>query len=650
MPGRAAYRNLPRVPIRRLMERRRKSGGVRQHENRELEELRAVTRAIFANTSTAICIKDRDRRYVTVSRGMEEMTGRDAASMLGLVADDLLPEPIAQKSRTTDERVLAGDTVQFEDTVHIDGQERTFVVDKFPLRTETGDIFGIGGITTEVTPHRAAERQLRDAEARYRQMIETSTEGICMIDCDAVATVANARLAQMLGVEREEIVGASIVDFVRDEDHELVLHAVAARKPIHGEHLRLRRRDGGIVHARISSTPVTTDDGQVAGQMAMLSDVTAAREADAERAALERRLHETQRLGSLGRLVSGVAHDFNNLLSVIINYAEFASSQAEGDLKDDIAEISSAAAKAAELTNQLLVFSRGDMPQPQDIDVNERVRDVAQLLSRTVGEHVSLSTELAPRVPRVRIDPSRFEQILVNLVVNARDATADGGRLAIRTRAVDTPRGEVVSLAVSDTGCGMPRDVVEHACEPFFTTKAKFEGTGLGLATVHGIVTETDGDIKISSVVGEGTTVTVELPAVQARHEREHVSTSAEAAAGSAKRILLVEDEESVRSLTRRILSRKGYTVLDTASPRRAIELAEESDVDLLLTDVVMPGMSGPDLAEALVGAHPGLKVLFMSGYGDNGERLPEGTKILGKPFDADALAEHVAQALAEVN
>lgn len=605
-----------------------------------------MTRAILAHTSAAIYIKDRKRRYVAVSRGMQEILGCDAASMLGHVGDELLPEPVALIARTTDEQALAGETIRFEDTVELAGRQRTFVVEKFPLRARDGSIFGIGGVATEITPQRMAERHRDAAEARYHQMIETSTEGICMINCDGVATAANERLAQMLGVDRDAIVGTPVVKFVPEEDRDLVRRAVVARHPGHGDHLRLVRPDGEIVHVRISRTPLTTGDGEVAGQLAMLSDVTAARTADAERASLERRLHATQRLGSLGRLVSGVAHDFNNLLSVIINYAEFASSQAEGSLKEDIAEIRSAATKAAELTNQLLLFSRGEQTRPQEVDVNDRVRDIAQLLSRTLGEDIRLSTELAPNLPPILIDPGRFEQILLNLVINARDADAD--RITIRTRVLETPRGQVVSLTVGDTGSGMPPDVAERAFEPFFTTKTMSDGTGLGLATVKGIVTENDGDIRISSAIGEGTSVTVELPTAPARPGHD-VSASGDARA-EAKRILLVEDEESVRRLSHRILSRRGYDVLEAPSPDRALKLAKQGGIDLLLTDVVMPGTSGPELAETLVDALPDLKVLFMSGYGETAEHLPAGTSVLSKPFDADQLTTRVAETLAEGN
>ena len=390
------------------------------------------------------------------------------------------------------------------------------------------------------------------------------------------------------------------------------------------------------------------------------------------RAHLEAQLHQAQRLESIGQLAGGIAHDFNNLLAGIMNYAELVAAGLEGIegrhgpspevalVQADAGEILTVARRAADLVRQLLIFSRREVTSPVVLDLNDVVLDMEKLLVRTIGEDVDLQSSLRDGLPRTRIDRGQLEQVLMNLVVNARDAMPDGGRLTLMTSefhadasyaaAHAVSPGLYVRLTVSDTGHGMPIEVAQRAFEPFFTTKGRDKGTGLGLATVYGIVTQAGGDVSIYSEQGLGTTVRVNLPATT---DAVAVGEGAPAvpAEGRGEVILLVEDEEMVREPARRLLAQRGYRVLVAGSADEALEVAAGAEhLDLLLTDVVMPGLSGKELAELLAERRPGLPVLYMSGYSQDVIAhqgvLEEGVALVEKPFVAHDLLEAVRERL----
>ena len=382
----------------------------------------------------------------------------------------------------------------------------------------------------------------------------------------------------------------------------------------------------------------------------------------------QERLAQAQRLESLGQLAGGVAHDFNNLLAVILNYAEFAAEElaaaTESDwagrcesAHDDLEQISRAGERAASLTRQLLAFARREVVQPQVLDLDTVVSAVEEMLRRTLGEHVELAISLAGGLHPVLADPGRLEQVLVNLAVNARDAMPGGGTLTIDTSNItvdaesiaggsESPLGQQVRLRVSDTGTGMPPEVVAHAFEPFFTTKADDGGTGLGLATVYGILTQADGHIRIYSEPGGGTTFSITLPAT-ALAASPAASEVTYQRTPSGETVLVVEDEAALREVTRRILARNGYQVITAASGPEALEIARNypGEIHLLVTDVVMPHMLGKEVAEQILLIKPGTEVLYMSGYARpvlaSQGRLEPGVALVEKPFsEADLLAK----------
>jgi nitrogen-specific signal transduction histidine kinase/CheY-like chemotaxis protein len=382
----------------------------------------------------------------------------------------------------------------------------------------------------------------------------------------------------------------------------------------------------------------------------------------------QERLAQAQRLESLGQLAGGVAHDFNNLLAVILNYAEFAAEElaaaTESDwagrcesVHDDLEQISRAGERAASLTRQLLAFARREVVQPQVLDLDTVITAVEEMLRRTLGEHVELVTSLAGGLHPVLADPGRLEQVLVNLAVNARDAMPDGGMLTIDTSNIivdaesiaggwESPLGRQVRLRVSDTGTGMSPDVAAHAFEPFFTTKSDDGGTGLGLATVYGILKQADGHIRIYSEPGGGTTFSITLPATNQAATPETVEETYHRTP-SGETVLVVEDEAALREVTRRILARNGYQVITARSGPEALEIVRSyhGEIHLLVTDVVMPHMLGKEVAQQVLLIKPEIEVLYMSGYARpvlaSQGRLEPGVALVEKPFsEADLLAK----------
>jgi hypothetical protein len=446
-----------------------------------------------------------------------------------------------------------------------------------------------------------------------------------------------------------------------------------------GMHLAGRRKDGSEFPAEISLSALETEEGLLVS--ATIRDVTARLDAQSERERLkaqaereryESQLHQSQRMESLGQLAGGVAHDFNNLLAVILNYAAFVGEELTSAVREvdgqrwqgplsDIEQIELAAERAARLTHQLLAFARREVVQPQVLSLNEAIAGMEQILRRTIGEHVELLVSLTEPLPSVLADPGQIEQVVLNLAINARDAMPSGGLLSIDTSVVEggedssgeapVPAGAYVRLRVSDTGSGMPAEVRNRAFEPFFTTKPKGEGSGLGLATVYGIVTQAGGRARLYSEEGIGTTVTVLLPATDQTisGSGRHQGT---APVGGSETVLVVEDEDAMREVTRRILQRNGYQVITAGNGPEAIDLAASyaGPIDLLLTDVIMPKMQGNAVAEAVSHARPDLRVLFMSGYaqpvlGSHGN-LEDGVTLVEKPFTEPTLLAKVRDVL----
>jgi two-component system, cell cycle sensor histidine kinase and response regulator CckA len=497
---------------------------------------------------------------------------------------------------------------------------------------DTPGVHGMVVSLRDVTERNVLTRALQESRRRLEAVLDIAGAAIYVTDLDGACVLANRRAQELDGVA--ELVSrhgpavfsagcAMQFDDVVDERY--LLSAIV---------------------------PVTDTDGVATGLCAVVTDITDRVHAQAEKQELQTALERAQRMDSLGQLAGGIAHDFNNLLAVILNYTDFVAETLEDGhpAAPDVAEISRATERAASLTQQLLVFSRHDHLRLEPVDVNEIALATQRLLARTLGEDVELTVAPAARAVRALADAGQLEQVMVNLVLNARDAMPRGGHVAVAVSEVvlddasaerrGVRPGRHVRVTVRDNGEGMSRQVAERAFEPFFTTKPKGRGTGLGLSTVYGIVTNAEGHIAIESRPQEGTTVTMHLPIVDADSPASESATPPLHEPTGAT-IMVVEDEDAVRTLTHRILTRHGYQVIEYATPADALS-DFDAPVDLLLTDVVMPGMSGKDLTDRLRAAQPGLRVLFMSGYTDNVmDRYgldAAGDMLVHKPFNAQQL------------
>jgi hypothetical protein len=486
---------------------------------------------------------------------------------------------------------------------------------------------------------RAAQSALRLSEERFRLLAEHAQDIVFRFrpGREPAVEYVSPAVRTIVGYDPEELYAdpGVLLSLVEPDDRARFESAWRTAEPA-ALTVRWRRRDGELVHLEQRAAAVRAADGTVVAVEGILRDVTERVSAEQERQRLEHQLRQNERLESLGHLAGGVAHDFNNLLAVILGYCGMVAEALPGDdpAQADVDGIRKAAERGAALTRQLLIFSRLEPSRLETVDLNAVVGETHDLLKRTLGEDISVVTRLAADLHAVRADRSKMEQVLLNLVVNARAAMPGGGVLGIETR----NDGDAVLLAVADDGHGMEPDVVRRAFEPFFTTRPKGQGTGLGLATAYGAVTDAGGSIDIESAPGAGTTVRIRLPAAaQAEPAPEAARDVPPVATGES--VLLVEDEDAVRQVVLRQLDSSGYRVRAAASPHEALRLftAAPESFDVLLTDVVMPGMSGTQLASRLQEARPGLPVLFMSGYtagpAPGGHALPRDGSLLHKPF-----------------
>jgi two-component system cell cycle sensor histidine kinase/response regulator CckA len=512
----------------------------------------------------------------------------------------------------------------------------------------------------------AAERELVGA-SRVAAIVESSADAIIGKTLDGTITSWNSGAERMYGYPAEEVVGHNVSTLVPaggiDELRELMARAARGERVQPYETQRLRK-DGSLVEVSVAISPIRGGSGAVVGASATAHDITERKQAEAERESLRERLNQSQRLESLGQLAGGIAHDFNNLLGVILNYASFVAEQTQASpegVRADVAQIKAAAERGAGLTRQLMLVARRETLQAADLDLNAIVADMHSLLSRSIGEHIELVGRRAASLQPVRADRGQMEQILLNLAVNARDAMPAGGTLTIETRQTDLDEdycrlhpevrpGAFVELSVSDTGVGIPPEVADRIFEPFFTTKPRGEGTGLGLATLYGIVKAAEGSVSVYSEQGIGTTFRIFLPAVGAPQGVIDRGPGPVVPRRGDETILVVDDEPALLEVTARMLRRNGYTVIEADAWDQAVSLGTEHDFQLLLTDSVMPQVPGRDLAELLRKIRPGIALLFMSGYTEGvlGPRhLPdEGAAFIEKPFNERALLEKVRAVL----
>ena len=509
------------------------------------------------------------------------------------------------------------------------------------------------------------EHAARRSERHYRTLFETVTDGIFLVRRDEKLIEVNNAACRQLGYTRDELLGMPLVEIVAPEAREQlpeVQREVISKGFVRVEGAQ-RRKDGSTYPVDLTVS-MTELDGAPAF-MGVSRDITERRHAETERRRLEEQLQHAVKMESIGRLAGGVAHDFNNLLTAILGNLELASQRLRSDneAQELLGEVRDAAVSAAGLTRQLLAFSRRQIVEPRLVDLNELIARMHKMLARLIGEDVELRTLPGPGLATVRIDPGLAEQVLVNLAVNARDAMAGGGVLVIETAIVTLDEeykrshplvepGTYARLAISDTGSGMSDEVKRHLFEPFFTTKPRGKGTGLGLATIYGAIRQSNGYVEVYSEVGKGTTFKIYLPAESGTPDSLTPRLGPRPVTGGSETVLVVEDDERVRNVASRALRDAGYRVLSASSGEAALAVAGEDSapIHLLVTDVVMPGMNGRQLAERLARAHPETRTLFTSGYTENiiahHGVLERGIEFLSKPYTLETLTSRVREML----
>ena len=584
------------------------------------------------------------------------------SELVGTSIREFYKNDTSRPSLQAHQRALEGEVVTYENRL----RERVFHAHVEPLRNAEGTVTGTIGVALDITELKAAEealgesqQELKNSEQRFRSLVLNSSDMITVLDAHGSVAYESPSVERVLGYKAGELIGKSIFEFVHPDDvavaetifHEELRVAGASRLM----EVRFRHKHGSWRILESVANNLLQDPG-VAGVVVNSRDIT-------ERKNLEQQLHQSQKMEAVGRLAGGIAHDFNNLLTIINGHSEVQVDHLapEDPMRKNAEEIQKAVARAAALVRQLLAFSRKQIAQPVVLDLNETVVETGKMLPRLIGEDIDLVMALAPNLARIKADPVQLDQILLNLAVNARDAMPGGGKLTVETGEVSWDEahcaqnpgcrpGMYVSLAVTDTGSGMDRETQSRIFEPFFTTKEKGKGTGLGLATVYGIVKQNGGHISVSSEPGRGTTFRIYFPEVAGSKPVPKQSPDEfQTLPRGSETILVAEDEQSLREIVSGFLTRSGYRVLYAKDGLEALQICEQyaDPIHLLISDMVMPRMGGRELGERVAKLRPETTILFTSGYtgetqspdNDNGEfSIPENA-FLGKPFSLQTLA-----------
>ncbi len=632
----------------------------RKHAEVALRKSEERFRALVENSSDGVWLVDRSGVVQYSSASSERVLGWTAQQRHGRGAFEIVHPEDTDRARDLFAQCLASAGVPVTTELrglHQDGGWRLVEV----VAANHLDDPAVGAVVVnhrDVTLRRRAEDSVRAAAHQFRAVFDGALDAMVIADDEGRYVEVNAAACGLYGLSRSALLGHWIGDFAAPGLDVASVWAAFRREGRAKGELRIIRPDGRVRELEFAASA----DFLPGSHLAVFRDVT-------QRRQLEEQLRQAQKIEAVGRLAGGVAHDFNNLLNVITGYGQMLIRRlSDGPEREKTRAILQAADRAAGLTRQLLAFSRKQVLEPKVLDLNAVVGGMDEMLRRLIGEDIELQTELVPDLGRARADPGQIEQVLMNLVVNARDAMPRGGQVTLETANAEMDEhyvrdhlgarpGRYVMLAVRDTGLGMDAETQKHIFEPFFTTKEKGKGTGLGLATVYGIVKQSEGYIWVDSAPGAGTTVRVYLPWVEAEpvaEEPKRPVVPEEMPPRGTETVLLVEDEEMVRRMTREVLEVAGYRVLEAASGFEALRVSagHTGRLDLVLTDVVMPGMSGRELAERLAPVRPGMKVLYMSGHTDDAifhhGVTQAGTGFLQKPFTPDALERRVRELLGQ--
>jgi PAS domain S-box-containing protein len=631
-----------------------------EEHQRQLAEVNQMLQTVMDTIPVRIFWKNKDLVYLGCNRLFAEDAGRKSPEdILGETDYNLGWREQAELYRKDDREVIRSGNSKLgyeEPQTAPDGKQLWLRTSKIPLRDINNRIVGILGTYEDITERKQAEAELN----RLMTAIEQTPESVVITDTKGRILYVNPVFERVTGYSRAEVIGQN-PRLLKSNRQDSAFYRQLWAKISAGEVWRGRfinkKKDGALFTEDAVIAPVRDEKGAVTNYIAIKRDISHELE-------LEVQYRQTQKIDSIGRLAGGVAHDFNNILAVICGHTELALAQLSPDapLRSNLECIQESAERAANLTRQLLAFARRQVIEPRRINLNELIVNLNKMLRRLIGEDIKLVTQTAPDLGQIKADPGQIEQVLLNLVVNARDAMPDGGTLTICTdnvtldedyarRHLVTP-GDYVMVSVSDTGVGMTDEVKQHVFEPFFTTKEQGKGTGLGLATCFGIIQQSNGHIHSDSQVDKGTQFKIYLPRVRGLEDSISSREVPVSLPQGTETILLAEDEPSLRQLMARVLRTQGYTVLEAADGHEALTLAQANGakIQLLLTDVIMPGLSGKTLAEWLGQVNPAVRVLFISGYINNNAvrdaMSRPGTFFLQKPFNPLDLTKKVREAI----
>jgi two-component system, cell cycle sensor histidine kinase and response regulator CckA len=639
------------------------------------DRARLLLQAVLDQCPVPLVVVDaREARLLYANRATAEFYGlADISRFTGMELEEIWRQNLwrdldADGHELTLDRVPLGLALQGKATSNMpicilrrDGVQRWVLVNGAPVFSRSGELWAGVAAFVDITDRRRAEEAQRAGDERLRRMLQNSNDILAVMDAQGKLTAICGSFERTLGLRPEEMLGRSAFEIIHPDDvgraRATFTEAMAQPAAFRRDEYRLRHKDGSWVTVEVAGTRLL-DDPLVQGVVLNVRDIS-------ERTRLEAQLQQAMKMEAVGRLAGGVAHDFNNLLTVIRGNVELAGfgSASPDALAQCLAEIGKAAESATELTRKLLAFSRQQIIAPVVLSLNDLVRDLEPMLRRLLGEDILLRTALDQALGKVRVDPGQFEQVLMNLAVNARDAMPDGGRLTLETRNVELDEaycalhsgvrpGPRVLLSVSDTGHGIPPEVREHLFEPFFTTKPAGQGTGLGLATIFGAVKQAGGSIEVYSEPGLGAAFKLLLPRAEGPVDTRPAGGPSTASTRGSETVLLVEDDPGVRDVVRTFLQRQGYQVLQASNGAEALSVARQHPgrIELLMTDVIMPGLNGREVAEKLLEIHTEMKVLFTSGYTEDvivRHGIEERSlSFIGKPYAFQDLARKLRQIL----
>jgi PAS domain S-box-containing protein len=648
----------------KVAEGKQKEEALRESEDR--------FRDLVEHSQDLVCTHDLEGNILSANPWASTVLGIPPDELLGMNFRDLLVPEVRELFGSYLDEIRTVGTARGLMWVQTRNGERRLWEYKNTLRTEGVAEPIVRGMAQDITERKRAEDALRASQKMIEEIINAIPVRVFWKDRNLIYLGCNSIFARDAGfTDPMDVIGKD--DYQMGWREQAELYRADDRQVIESGCSKFlieepqTTSEGNIITLLTSKIPLRNSNGEIGGVIGTYYDITDRKRVEAEKEKLQTQLQQAMKMEAVGRLAGGVAHDFNNLLTVITGYSELLLQKIgkESPMREEVEEIKRAGERAASLTQQLLAFSRKQIIEPKVVHLDGLVAEMHKMLTRLIGENIALQATTGKSLGSVKVDPGRFQQILMNLVVNARDSMPDGGKIVIETANVDLDEGycavhpyvkpgRYVMVAVSDTGKGMSEEVKAHIFEPFFTTKGMGSGTGLGLATTYGAVHQAGGSIEVYSEVGIGTTLRIYLPRIEEEALKPEKVDRPTDLPGGTETVLVVEDEDTLRTLCERILGDLGYLVMPARNGAEAIALAHAyaDRIDLLLTDVVMPGMSGRELATQLVLEYPEMQVLFMSGYPDDaiGKHgvLDEGMSFIGKPYTPSALARKVREVLDE--